>query len=211
MNREINFLENVRYLLARIIKKLNLAAIRRSVIYPISKVEHDSQVVGGNLEQRSYCGRDCFFLNLDVGKFCSISDKVVVGGSSHRMHFVSTSPDFLSDQDSVKTKFAKFDFLDLPKSITGHNVWIGCGTRIRAGVNIGHGAVVAMGSVATRDVAPHSNVGGNPAKSIKKRFEEMVIEVLLKTHRWRFPEQNLKYCKKCFDSSGKFARKWNEQ
>jgi len=50
----------------------------------------------------------------------------------------------------------------------GNNVWIGCNSIILKGVTIGEGAVVAAGSVVTKDVAPRTLVGGNPAKVIKE-------------------------------------------
>lgn len=51
---------------------------------------------------------------------------------------------------------------------------------IMPGVKIGEGAVIAAGSIVAKDVAPYSVVGGNPAKEIKKRFTDEVIERLLK-------------------------------
>lgn len=63
--------------------------------------------------------------------------------------------------------------LDLPDSaasvIIGHHVWIGAGATILPGVQIGDGAVVAAGSVVTKDVAPFCIVAGNPARFIKNR------------------------------------------
>lgn len=50
----------------------------------------------------------------------------------------------------------------------GNNVWIGCSCLILKGVTIGDGAVVAAGSVVTKDVAPKTLVGGNPAKVLKE-------------------------------------------
>ena len=88
------------------------------------------------------------------------------------MHFVSTSPVFLSHRDSVKAKFSRFDYLDLPRTRIGSDVWIGHGAHVRAGVEIGHGAVVGMGSVVTKDVPPYSVVGGNPARVLRMRLSE---------------------------------------
>ncbi|MCB9177171.1 MAG: acyltransferase [Caldilineae bacterium] len=46
------------------------------------------------------------------------------------------------------------------------DVWIGAGAVVTDGVRIGRGAVVAAGAVVTRDVAPHTVVGGVPARPL---------------------------------------------
>ncbi|WP_373032907.1 CatB-related O-acetyltransferase [Sulfurovum sp.] len=58
-------------------------------------------------------------------------------------------------------------------------VWIGFGATILSGVTVGKGAVISAGSVVTKDVPPYSIVGGVPAKIIKYRFEQEVIDRLL--------------------------------
>jgi len=65
-------------------------------------------------------------------------------------------------------------------------VWIGHDATIMPGVHIGDGAIIATKSVVTKDVAPYTIVGGNPAKPIKKRFSEPVIEKLLKLQWWHW-------------------------
>lgn len=49
----------------------------------------------------------------------------------------------------------------------GKNAWVGAGATILPGVTVGDNAVVAAGAVVTKDVAPNTIVGGNPAKFIK--------------------------------------------
>jgi serine acetyltransferase len=71
-------------------------------------------------------------------------------------------------------------------------VWIGRNALIKQGVTIGNGAVVGMGSVVTRDVAPYSIVGGNPARLIRFRFSEDIIEALIASRWWELPENELK-------------------
>ena len=185
-------LGTVKYIFARLQKKLRISAVRGSDIHPTSAIEGGSQVVNCNMDRHSFCGYDCVLLSVDIGRFCSISDNVYIGGSAHPMHFVSTSPVFLSHRDSVKTKFSWHDFHHMPRTTIGHDVWIGYGVSIRAGVTIGHGAVIGMGAVVTKDVAPYSVVGGNPAKPLKPRFPEAVASALLVSEWWNYSDEDLK-------------------
>ena len=73
----------------------------------------------------------------------------------------------------------------------GHDVWIGSGVSINRGIKIGDGAVVAANSVVTKDVAPYSIVGGNPAKHIKFRFEQEICEGLQRIRWWEFELSDL--------------------
>lgn len=59
------------------------------------------------------------------------------------------------------------------------DVWIGYGATILSGVHIGQGAVVAAGAVVSKDIPPYAIVGGVPAKVIRYRFEQPVIDFLL--------------------------------
>lgn len=72
------------------------------------------------------------------------------------------------------------------------NVFIGNGTRIMYGVNIGRNSIIAAGSVITKDVEPYSIVAGVPARKIldfedfhKKKIEEQVEiqNTILKNHK----------------------------
>ena len=209
-NRHFDLLRDFWYLLSRVMKRLRPAAIRNSEIHSTSKIEPGSQVVSSKFGRHSYCGYDCVFLNTSIGSFCSISDNVVIGGSNHPMHFVSTSPVFLSHRDSVKAKFAKFEYLDLPQTIIGNDVWIGHSALVRAGVNIGHGAVVAMGSVVTKDVPPYAIVGGNPAKVLRLRFSENMCAKLLATEWWNLSDEELTRWAAFFDSPEVFLNAWGQ-
>jgi acetyltransferase-like isoleucine patch superfamily enzyme len=73
----------------------------------------------------------------------------------------------------------------------GSDVWICHGAFISSGVKIGHGAVVAAMAVVTKDVAPFSIVGGNPAKHIRYRFDEETRERLLQLAWWDWPHEKV--------------------
>ena len=74
----------------------------------------------------------------------------------------------------------------------GSDVWIGAKSTIMSGVRIGHGSIVAAGSLVTKDVEPYSVVGGNPAKHLKYRFEDQQIIDLLDIAWWDWTETKIK-------------------
>jgi len=71
-------------------------------------------------------------------------------------------------------------------TIVGNDVWLGHNATIMGGVKIGDGAIIAAHSVVTKNVAPYAIVGGNPAKEIRKRFNEAQIEKLLEVQWWNW-------------------------
>jgi acetyltransferase-like isoleucine patch superfamily enzyme len=198
--------KGIRYLIARAQKKTKLSAVRGSVIHPTSVVESGCQIVDVRFDRHSFCGHDCIILNADIGSFCSIADLVYIGGAAHPLHFVSTSPVFLSHRDSVKRKFSYHEFQHLPKTKIGNDVWIGFGARIRAGITIGHGAVVGMGAIVTHDVEPFTIVAGNPAKIISRRFTPEVSQELLNSKWWDFPDEELEKMAVSFNNPVEFLK-----
>ena len=73
--------------------------------------------------------------------------------------------------------------------VIGNDVWIGYEAVVMQGVRIGDGAVIGSRAVVTKDVPPYSIVGGIPAKVIRKRFSEEVIEKLLKIQWWNWDDE----------------------
>ena len=122
---------------------------------------------------------------LIIGKFCMIASDVtfIMNGANHLTDAVSTFPFAIFGngwEDAMKEK----TYPTKGDTTIGNDVWIGYKAMIMAGVTIGDGAIIASRSVVTKDVAPYSIVGGNPAKEIKKRFSEEKIEKLLKLKWW---------------------------
>lgn len=73
----------------------------------------------------------------------------------------------------------------------GGDVWIGYDATIMPGVKIGHGAVIASESVVTKDVPAYSVFGGNPAEHIKYRFEQPIIDKLLRLAWWEWSPEKI--------------------
>ena len=179
-------------LYARVLRKLRGTDVRDSSVDPSSKIEPGSKLVSCTVGRHSFCGYDCTFLNTDIGAFCSIAGGVIAGGATHPIPYLSTSPVFLSHKDSVKAKFAAHDYNPVYRTRIGNDVWIGERALIKAGVSIGDGAVIGMGAVVTKDVPPYAIVGGNPARLIRMRFSDPVIDGLLRLKWWDLSEDELR-------------------
>ena len=114
--------------------------------------------------------------NLIIGKYCSIGPNTIfVVDADHPYNYVSTYPFKVK-----KLHTSKYEAISKGDIVLDDDVWIGCGAIILSGVKIGQGAIVAAGSVVTRNVPPYSIVAGNPARIIKYRFDENIISKLNK-------------------------------
>lgn len=183
----------LRYVYARVVKKIRGAAIANSSIDPTAKVESGCTMVDSTMDRHSFSGYDCDILTTDIGAFCSIASNVRIGlGGRHPLDFVSTSPAFLSHEDSIKAKFARHDVPFDDRTTVGSDVWIGDGVFVKAGVTIGHGAVIGMGSIVTSDVAAYSISAGNPARHIRFRFDPSVCDALLASEWWTWDDAKLR-------------------
>lgn len=134
----------------------------------------------------SYLSRDCDLHDTDMGRYCSVSNDVKTL-LRHPMNALSSSPVFYRPffQEPLVAK-TFIPHTESGKTIIGHDVWIGSGVKIKTGVTIGNGAIIGAGSVVTKDVAPFSVVGGVPAKLIKMRFSDEIIERIQTLAWWQY-------------------------
>lgn len=183
---------NIEYYYSKALKILQGRAIKNSKIHKTSKIEPGSHIFHTVLGRHSFCGYNCELIHCDIGSFCSIANNVFIGGAMHSIEHVSTSPAFEEGKNSIKAKYSLHKSKTPKKTYIGHDVWIGHGVIIKQGVTIGTGSIIGMGSVVTKDVEPYSIVAGNPAKEIRKRFEQNIINGLLKSNWWGFDDNKLK-------------------
>ncbi len=141
----------------------------------------------------TYVQTNSTLINVQVGKFCSIASNVHIGLLDHPLNRVSTSPVFYDNSQPLPFFFTSTKTYNSTNVNTfiQDDVWIGQGSLVLAGVNIGVGAVVGAGAVVTKNVDPYSVVVGVPAKHIKFRFEPEVRERLLKSEWWKLDENSL--------------------
>jgi virginiamycin A acetyltransferase len=125
-----------------------------------------------------------------VGRFCSIAYHCSIGLHEHPLDLVSTSPRLYGTENVLGTPPARADMHS--PTVIGDDVWIGSNAVIKQGVQIGTGAVVAAGAVVTRDVPPYAIVAGVPARVQRMRFEPEVVDGLLASRWWEWPEEELR-------------------
>ncbi len=129
---------------------------------------------------------------LRIGSFCSIAAGLTVFlGGNHRPDWVSTFPFGHIYQDKLKTPRFPGHPASKGDVIIGNDVWIGQGVTITSGIRIADGAVVAATSTVTKDIGPYEIWGGNPAKFIRKRFDDEVIDALLELRWWDLPVETI--------------------
>ncbi|MFP3042442.1 CatB-related O-acetyltransferase [Treponema primitia] len=125
---------------------------------------------------------------LIIGKFCQIAAGVefIMNGANHQMDCVSTFPFYIFEKWNENVpSLDKFPLKG--DTIIGNDVWIGQNSTILPGVKIGDGVIIGTKSVVGSNIEPYSIAAGNPAKIIRKRFDDELIEILLKLKWWDLP------------------------
>jgi len=130
---------------------------------------------------------------LIIGKFCAIAHGIefVMNGANHRMCSVTTYPfNIMGNGWEIATPTID----DLPlkgDTVVGNDVWIGQHVVIMPGVHVGDGTIIAANSVVTKDFPAYHIVGGNPAKVIRKRFDDDLIQYLLDIKWWNWSAEKI--------------------
>ncbi|MGI3171541.1 CatB-related O-acetyltransferase [Pseudooceanicola sp. C21-150M6] len=149
-----------------------------------------------------------FPANARIGRFCSVGTGVTFTGFRHPIEAASSSSAFFNSGRELFYAYA-----DRREEVTGqrpslrqvpacpqpqrdpitlgHDVWIGDNAVLRGGISIGDGAVIASGTVVTKDVAPYTIVGGNPARIIRKRFPDELCAALQESRWWEIEMADL--------------------
>jgi acetyltransferase-like isoleucine patch superfamily enzyme len=124
-----------------------------------------------------------------IGAFSSISPEVAITGPNHPSGYVTSSPILyvkafglvpVDREDLGQPK-------DFTRVVIGNDCWIGHGAILLPGVEVGDGAIVAAGAVVAHSVDPYTIVGGVPARQLRKRFSDEIIEGLKTIRWWEWP------------------------
>lgn len=130
---------------------------------------------------------------LKIGHFCSIAKNVTIHVGSYGRHtidFLSTYPMTMIFGHPIHAEKSKSEQENLDVKI-GSDVWLGEGATILPGAEIGHGAVVGAGAYVIHSLEPYTINVGAPARTIKKRFNDKIIQRLLALQWWNWPDDVL--------------------
>jgi acetyltransferase-like isoleucine patch superfamily enzyme len=181
--------------------------------YPQTAIDSGSkkELRGQNRDPRVVVGRGTYgdpqFIlysaddRIEIGRYCSISsESKIMGGGEHNYRTTSSFPFHWfhgEDPGAEAADHAQIRYRNaVHKGATriGSDVWIGYGALIVSGVTVGHGAVIGAAAVIASDVPPFAIMVGNPARCLKKRFDDVFIEQVLAIHWWDWkPEYVYQY------------------
>ena len=183
---------------------------------PPCSIKRTASEMGFKLGAFSYAVSGYYF-GVEIGRYCSIGEGVQIGRHSHPLDFGSTSPLFYTEKkhvlgEAIVHNSADSEFSFQPKRAPtvfkptkiGNDVYIGHDAFIMPGLKIGDGAIIGARSVVTKDIPNYSIAAGVPAKIIRKRFPQDIIDELEKSRWWNYslkqlrgvePDDPLSFCK----------------
>jgi len=198
-----NFLYNLYGISNRSLRKLILKIIYKSEggdFYSITLRKIFEKYHGVSIGMYSYGG--CFSYdniqaNTVIGRYCSFASNVYIYNGNHPITFKSLHPFFYNPD------VGHVDELKIKRSTTtiGNDVWVGQNAIILPSASeIGNGAVIAAGSIVTKNVPPFAIISGNPAKIMRYRFSEDIINKIVQSAWWDKSIEELKQNKSEFET-----------
>lgn len=175
-------------------------------VYLRKNVHFEGQPSDVQIGDYTYINSAYIYDCVRIGKYCSIAHNVCIAPGEHFLDRLSTYPIKIRVLGQAWNNV----FPERKTTVIGNDVWIGNNVTILSGIRIGDGAVIAAGAVVTKDVPPYAIVGGIPAKVLKYRFAEDVIDKIAAIKWWDKSTMWLKDHQELFEySNSELLRKIN--
>ena len=160
------------------------------------KISRGTTISNSRIDKYFAIGLYSFMQRCTCSRYVTIGSRVSIGAFSHPTNWLSTLEFQFRDSskfygETLDPKNHKTIEDHLKTTTLGPDVWIGDNVFIKSGVNIGAGAIIGAGAVVVKDVMPYSIQGGNPAKTIKYRFNEKIRNELIEIQWWKYDIKEL--------------------
>ena len=168
--------------------------IQRSQFGAWTEVGANSYIIETTFDDYSYTAGDNQIIYSEIGKFSNIASHVRINPGNHPVervtmhHMMYRRKMYGFGEDDAEF----FQWRRDHKCVVGHDTWLGHNVIVLPGVTMGHGSVAGSGSVVTHDVDPYTIVVGVPARPLRTRFPQTIINTLLKIEWWHWDHDTLK-------------------
>jgi acetyltransferase-like isoleucine patch superfamily enzyme len=163
---------------------LNQVKLEVSTVEPNALVMEYALIRHSHISRYSIIGPYSSLFKVEVGPYSGVAERVTVGALPHWPELPTSHVFPLNAEFGL---CGERPWPEVPGTTLGADSWVGAAAVVRAGVRIGHGAVVAAGAVVTKDVADYEIVAGVPAKRVRMRFADDIVERLVKLQWWQWP------------------------
>jgi acetyltransferase-like isoleucine patch superfamily enzyme len=193
--------------LKTVLENSNKISLNRTYLGQNCKIYLKARMNNVIIGNYTYISENSIINNTIIGKFCSIGPNLISGWGTHPTNGISTHPMFYSiaEQNGMTLSSENKTKEYLPIRI-GNDVFIGMNVTILDGIMIGDGAIIGAGAVVSKDIPAYAIAVGNPVKIVKYRFEDEIIENLIKIEWWNFNKEDLVLIEKYFFDISDFIK-----
>ena len=183
----------------------DFSTIRQSELGKHVSIQRNCDIMRVKINDFTVIEKNAVIHDAVIGKFCEISWHCSIGGDNHNyklptIHhwYWNKSFGFEEDVDAIGGKNFR-NKIQTEECEIGNDVWIGSGVTVNRKVHIGNGAILASGTVVTKDVPDYAIVGGVPGRVIKYRFDKETVNRLLAIEWWNWPFETLQESRHLFE------------
>jgi len=190
------------------------AIVRKSKLGSYTDIGPRVSLMEAEVGDYTYFAGDTSAVYCKIGKFCSIASHVRINPGNHpqwrvmQHHCTYRRVQYGFD---IKDDEEFFQWRRNHNVEIGNDVWLGHGVIVMPGIKIGTGAVVGSGAVVTKDIPPYAVSVGVPAKVVKKRFADDIIEKIIATKWWDWDRKTLEDRFRDFLEINIFLEKYAEE